>query len=131
MEGSARGMSVALIERGARVGGLAQTQSWNGCLVDAGGHRFFTEDPGSAELWRALSQESGIPLFRKEPQAALLLGDSLIDYPLRAGNLLRRLGPARGLAAAASYARAVFVRNSQEGTLDDWVRSRYGDTSRT
>ena len=46
-----RGIPTAVLEKGARVGGLARTEQYRGFRFDIGGHRFFTKVPEVAAFW--------------------------------------------------------------------------------
>ena len=44
------GVKPIVLEMGARVGGIARTEVFNGYRMDIGGHRFFTKVDGSGSV---------------------------------------------------------------------------------
>src|SRR5512141_2929510 len=46
------GIKPIVLEMGARVGGIARTEVFNGYRMDIGGHRFFTKVPEVEAFWQ-------------------------------------------------------------------------------
>src|SRR5581483_6418432 len=49
-----------------------------------------------------------------------------LDYPLRGGDVIRKLGPVELTRCLASYAKAAILPRKQEESLEDWVSNRFG-----
>ena len=57
-EAETRGIEYVLLERGARVGGLVQTERVDGFVIDRGPESIITDKPAGVGLARALGLES-------------------------------------------------------------------------
>ena len=55
-----------------------------------------------------------------------LLAGRLIEYPLRAGDVISKVGPAEVLRSAASYAGARLRPRREAETFEQWVTQRFG-----
>ena len=92
-----------MLEAADAVGGLARTEVRDGYRFDLGGHRFFTKSPEVEALWLELL---GAELLLRPRLSRIYWRGRLIDYPLRAGDVIRKVGPAELARSAASYAAA-------------------------
>lgn len=120
----ARGATPVVLERTDAVGGISRTVDHQGYLFDLGGHRFFTRFPRVQALWEAVL---GDELLVRPRLSRIFYGGRFYDYPLRAGNALRNLGPLESARCMASYARARLRPRGQETTFEQWVSNRFGD----
>ncbi len=119
----ASGVSTAVLEAQAQVGGLAQTVESDGYRFDLGGHRFFTKSPEVEELWHDLMGEE----FLLRPRRSRIYWQGkLLEYPLEARDVIRQLGPVELLRAGLSYGWARATPNGEEQTFEDWVSNRFG-----
>lgn len=125
--------ALALAERGERPivyekartpGGICRTVERNGYYFDIGGHRFFTKFDEVQALWERVLGED---FLRRARKSRILYDGDLFDYPLRASNALRNLGPIEAARCMGSYARARFRPRGDEKTFEDWVSNRFGD----
>lgn len=87
-----RGLSVTVLERAGRVGGLAGSFDVDGVRVDHGSHRLHpATDPQDLADLRALL---GADLQERPRNGRLRLNGRWVGFPLRAGELLRAMPPA-------------------------------------
>src|SRR3989304_7160668 len=83
------GIRSIVLEKGARVGGLARTEEYKGYRMDIGGHRFFTKVPEVEAMWREVLG----PDFVKRPRLSrIYYNRKMFLYPLRFGDALSKLG---------------------------------------
>jgi protoporphyrinogen oxidase len=112
-----------VFERDAVVGGLARTVLYKGFRFDIGGHRFFTKARVVQELWRHVL---GSDLLTRPRLSRIYYRKTFFDYPLRAGNALRGLGPLTMLSVIGSYLYAQLDPIRPERSFADWVSNRFG-----
>jgi protoporphyrinogen oxidase len=120
---SRAGMAVHVLEADHIVGGIARTVEYRGFRFDIGGHRFFTKVRAVEDLWRRML---GPDLIERPRLSRIYYDGRYFDYPLKAGNAMRGLGPWRMAAIAASYARAKIAPVRPEVSFEDWVVNRFG-----
>jgi protoporphyrinogen oxidase len=106
-----------------RVGGLARTEVRDGYRFDIGGHRFFTKSPEVDALWH---ETLGDELLLRPRLSRIYYDGRFIDYPLRARDLLDKLGFGELALAGASYAAAAARPRGPDATFEDWVSRRFG-----
>jgi protoporphyrinogen oxidase len=103
------GRPITILETSDKPGGLASGWRHEGFTADLGPHRIFTELPEiEALLPELIAQEQMVTVKRT---SQMLLEGRLIDYPIRALELLRLLGPVRmgqyGLSAVVAKLRGL------------------------
>ncbi len=118
-----RGRDVVVFEAGSVVGGLARTEVRDGYRFDLGGHRFFTKSPEVELLWHEVLGEE---LLLRPRLSRIHYRGRYLDYPLGAGNVIRKLGPFELSRAMASYAAASLGRQRPDLTVEDWIVNRFG-----
>ena len=118
-----RGLDVTVLEASERVGGIARTEVRDGYRFDLGGHRFFTKSPEVERLWLELL---GSELLVRRRLSRIYWNRTLIEYPLRAGDVISKVGPAEVLRSAASYAGARLRPRREAETFEQWVTQRFG-----
>jgi protoporphyrinogen oxidase len=118
-----RGRPVVVFEATEAIGGLAQTAVRDGYRFDLGGHRFFTKSAEVEALWDELL---GPELLVRPRLSRIYWRGRFVEYPLRAGDVLARIGPLELLRCAASYARARAGRRRPDVSFEDWVTARFG-----
>jgi len=94
------GWNVQIYDAAPQVGGLARTIEWNGFLFDIGGHRWFTKKD---ELNAFLVEVVGDELHWVERTSRIFFDGKYLDYPLRAANVLARIGPATSVRAIGDF----------------------------
>ena len=118
-----RGFAVTVLEGSGLVGGISQTAQYNGYRFDIGGHRFFTKIAPVQALWEELLGDEFIDV----PRLSRIHYDGrFFDYPLKAMNALRGLGPVNAVRIVASYLHAKLYPLPVEETFDQWVINRFG-----
>src|SRR5258706_12886213 len=86
-----------------RVGGIARTERYKGFYFDIGGHRFFSKSQVIEDLWTEIL---GDELLVRGRLSRIYYRHRFFDYPLKAFNVVRNLGPVNVALAMASYAGA-------------------------
>jgi protoporphyrinogen oxidase len=118
-----RGLRPQVIEASDQVGGLARTVVRDGYRFDLGGHRFFTKSPEIEALWLELL---GDELLLRPRLSRIYWRGRFIDYPLRAGDVIRKIGPVELARSSGSYMVARLRRNGELRSFEDWVSDRFG-----
>lgn len=121
-----RGRRVLLVERADRPGGMAASFEVAGLRVDYGSHRLHPSiDPARlAELRELLGDD----LQTRPRHGRLRFADRWVAFPLRTGDLLRRVEPATAAALAFDQATAPLRRPGAD-TFAEVVRSGLGPTT--
>jgi protoporphyrinogen oxidase len=112
-----------LFEADDVVGGLARTVVREGYRFDLGGHRFFTKSHEVEALWREVL---GDELLTRPRLSRIRWRGRFIDYPLQAGDVVRKLGPLELARCSGSYAVASLRRRREAESFEDWVIARFG-----
>src|SRR6476660_8396781 len=117
------GRDVVVFEADAQVGGLAKTVEKDGYRFDLGGHRFFTKAREVDVLWHEIL---GDEFLRRPRMSRIYWNNRYLDYPLRGGDVIKKLGPVELARCMASYLRAAAKRGKVDESLEDWVTNRFG-----
>ncbi|MGW5687435.1 FAD-dependent oxidoreductase [Nonomuraea sp. NPDC003754] len=117
-----RGVRVTVLERSAQVGGLSSSFEVAGIRVDHGSHRLHPATPPN--LLADLRGLLGDDLQIRPRNGRLRVGDRLVGFPLRAGELARRL-PYRMLAGIA---RDAVVARGGDDSFAGLLRASLGPT---
>ncbi|HXV34251.1 MAG TPA: NAD(P)/FAD-dependent oxidoreductase [Gaiellaceae bacterium] len=117
------GRPVLVLEADDQVGGLSRTIVRDGYRFDLGGHRFFTKSPEVESLWLEVLGEE---LLLRPRLSRIYWNGRFLDYPLSAGDVVRKLGPVELARCVASYLAAVPRRKGREQSLEEWVSNRFG-----
>ena len=121
---SRAGHPVTVLERDvASLGGISRTVDYEGCLCDVGGHRFFSKSPEVNRLWEELLDEGFIERPRK---SRIHYRGRFFDYPLKAGDALRKLGVAESALCVLSYLKALALPHRHPANFEEWVVNRFG-----
>jgi protoporphyrinogen oxidase len=116
--------SVTVLESDDVVGGISRTVERDGWRFDIGGHRFFTKVRDVEDVWHQVLD--GEQFLTRPRMSRIYYGGKFYDYPLKASNALRNLGPVEAVRCVASY-MAVRVRPPANKTsFEGWVASRFG-----
>ncbi len=114
---------MTVLEASDTVGGLARTEVRDGYRFDLGGHRFFTKSPEVEALWLELL---GPELVLRRRLSRIYWRGRLIEYPLRAADVVRKVGPAEVARSGASYVAARIRPRPEAETFEEWVTQRFG-----
>ena len=105
------------------VGGISRTAQYKGYRFDIGGHRFFTKVEPVQALWDELLG----PEFISVPRLSRIhYNGKYFNYPLKAGNALRGLGPLNAIRIVWSYFQAALYPDPVEENFEQWVTNRFG-----
>ena len=119
-----RGGSVIVYEGDSVVGGISRTVERDGWKFDIGGHRFFTKVKEVEELWHEILPEED---FLLRPRMSRIFYDGkYYDYPLKAGNALKNLGPIEAVLCVLSYAWARIRPPKDQTNYEGWLVARFG-----
>jgi len=119
-----RAVPVTVLEGDAMVGGISRTAEREGWRFDIGGHRFFTKVPEVEALWHEILPAED---FLMRPRMSrIFYNGKLYDYPLKAGNGLRNLGPVEAVLCVLSYAWVRVRPPKDQSTLEGWIVARFG-----
>jgi len=111
------GLRSVVIEKRARVGGLARTETFKGFRFDMGGHRFFTKVEEVKKIWRGVL---GDDLLRRPRLSRIYYNRRFFYYPLRPLNALLKLGPFVAARIVLSYLRWQLFPHAREDTFEQW-----------
>ena len=117
------GIKPIVLEMGARVGGIARTEVFNGYRMDIGGHRFFTKVDEVEAFWQEVLGDD----FLTRPRLSrIYYNRKYIMYPLRFGDALGKLGVGQSFLVLMSYFRSKILPYRNERTFEEWVSNRFG-----
>ena len=105
------------------VGGIARTVEYKGYRFDIGGHRFFSKNQEVEALWTEIL---GDEMLSRGRLSRIYYRGKYFDYPIKAGNALRGLGPFEACRCALSYAWAQLTPVRSPRSLEEWVRNQFG-----
>jgi protoporphyrinogen oxidase len=118
-----QGYAVTVLESSTSMGGISQTAQYRGYRFDIGGHRFFTKIRPVEELWEEILGDDFIDVPRL---SRIHYEGKFFDYPLKAGNALKGLGPWRAAGILLSYVHAHLNPIPDEENFEQWVVNRFG-----
>ncbi|MCX2932277.1 FAD-dependent oxidoreductase [Mycobacterium sp. CVI_P3] len=123
------GVSVAVVERTATVGGLAKAAKVAGHNIDPGGHRLLSATEEQRRTWLDLSERlGGIPICDVNRRSGILRDGYVVTYPVD-WRRFRQSAPwhvrAQG-AASLLMRKLTFPASGPDTSLAEWVRNRYG-----
>jgi protoporphyrinogen oxidase len=112
-----------VFEADGTVGGIAKTIEFNGYRFDLGGHRFFTKLKPIERLWEKMLGEE---MLVRPRLSRIYYNGKFFSYPLKAKDVLGRLGIFESILCALSYIWSVRNRGKVASTFEDWVTIRFG-----
>ncbi|MGH2460599.1 MAG: FAD-dependent oxidoreductase [Chloroflexota bacterium] len=125
---SRAGWVVEVFEKAPIVGGLARTELRDGFRFDIGGHRWFTKKD---ELNYFLVELLGDELLMVDRTSRIFFDGKYVDYPLRIGNVLTRIGPVTSVRAAGDFLismAAQRVSRKEIASMEDAYVAQFGQT---
>jgi protoporphyrinogen oxidase len=118
------GVASTVLEADSVVGGISRTAQRDGWRFDIGGHRFFTKVGQVEDLWHEILPDSDF-LIRPRKSRIFYRG-VYIDYPVRAFNALKNLGPAEAARCTLSYLAARIRPPKDQTNYEGWLVARFG-----
>ncbi len=118
------GVSSTVLESDDVVGGISRTAMRDGWRFDIGGHRFFTKVRAVSDLWHEILEPDDFLL--RPRMSRIFYQGQFYDYPLRAMNALRNLGPIEAVRCVLSYLWVRIRPPKDQTTFEGWVASRFG-----
>lgn len=118
-----QGVRCTIVEQDEVVGGISRTVSHNGYLFDIGGHRFYTKVSLVERIWREVL---GDDLLIRSRQSRIYYRGQFLDYPLRPGEALRKLGLRESARCGLSFLKARLRPVKPETDLESWLTNRFG-----
>jgi protoporphyrinogen oxidase len=117
-----------LLEKEDFLGGLSATLKYRGLPYEFGPHAFHLKDPKMISWLKKLLGKD----FRVIPtDTKVYLNGQLFNYPLKAGELFRKINPALGLKILTGYFGA-YLKNSfrkkEMVSFEDWGLTNFGAT---
>lgn len=120
------GHSVVLVEASSTLGGMSASPTVAGQRVDLGSHRLHPSVSGPSR--RLLEELLGPDLQTRPRHGRLRLDHGWVGFPLRAGNLLRSVGPRTGASIVWDLATGWRRREAPADSYADVVNARLGPT---
>jgi len=120
------GWPVTVVEKSAALGGLCGSFQSHGFTLDHGPHKLYSVVPGILDEIRA---RLGDRLIEHQKRNRIRLLGRYLDYPLRLGNLLPLLGPARAARLGLGYAAALMggvLRRRDPASYEEYILQRFG-----
>lgn len=118
------GASVTVLERNPdNVGGISRTECYKNFRFDVGGHRFFSKSQEIEDLWDEILGEE---LLVRQRKSRIFYDGKLFEYPLRALDVLPKLGLSESVGFLLSYAWARLFPIRDPRTFEDWVTNQFG-----
>jgi protoporphyrinogen oxidase len=118
-----RGVPTVVFEADQTVGGIARTAVADGYRFDLGGHRFFTKSAEVEALWDEIL---GPEMLVRPRLSRIYWRGRFVQYPLRAADVVARVGPVELARCAISYGAARLRRRRPAESFEDWVTARFG-----
>ncbi len=117
------GQPVVVVEREDRVGGLAKSITYQGFILDFGPHRFFTKIQPVLELWDQVlgTEQVTVPRLTR-----IYYQKQYFQYPIKAFEVLRKVGWWESLQIVASYLWAQLIPQPPPKHFADWVKGHFG-----
>lgn len=105
------------------LGGISRTVRHGDYLTDIGGHRFFSKSPEIEDFW---SRILGDDLLQRPRSSRILYRGKLFSYPLKALEVLKKIGYGESILCTISYMKSHFIPIKPARTFEDWVVNRFG-----
>src|SRR5438552_2600026 len=124
-----RGVDVELLEADAKPGGLCQSETIDGHVMDrSGGHIVFSKSEKAMRYYHALfADEPAEPLVKSERHTRILLDGRFVPYPFENGlGALPAELRARCLSGLVDAAIARACGATKPRTFGDWIRWNVG-----
>jgi protoporphyrinogen oxidase len=118
------GKAATVLESDSVVGGISRSAERDGWRFDIGGHRFFTKVRAVEDLWHEILPDEDFLL--RPRMSRIYYQGKYFDYPLKAQNALKNLGPVEAARCVGSYVWARIRPPKDQTNLEGWVAARFG-----
>ena len=118
------GITSTVLEASDEVGGISRTVRRDNWRFDIGGHRFFTKVQPVEELWHEILPDEDFLL--RPRKSRIFYKGKYYDYPIKAANALRNLGPIEATRCVCSYAAARVRPPKDQTNYEGWLVARFG-----
>ena len=118
------GITSTVLEASGEVGGISRTVRRDNWRFDIGGHRFFTKVQPVEELWHEILPDEDFLL--RPRKSRIFYKGKYYDYPIKAANALRNLGPIEATRCVCSYAAARIRPPKDQTNYEGWLVARFG-----
>ena len=118
------GINATVLEASDEVGGISRTVRRDGWRFDIGGHRFFTKVQVVDDLWHEILPAEDFLL--RPRKSRIFYQGKYYDYPIKAANALRNLGPVEATRCVASYVWARVRPPKDQTNYEGWLVARFG-----
>jgi protoporphyrinogen oxidase len=119
-----QGVASTIFEADDQVGGISRTVTRDGWRFDIGGHRFFTKVQVVEDLWHEILPDEDFLL--RPRKSRIFYNGKYLDYPIRAFNALRQLGPVEAVLCVLSYVSARVRPPKDQTNYEGWLVARFG-----
>lgn len=121
------GLSVTVLEKEAVPGGIAASFSRGGLTWDRGSHRFHPS--ASQEVFDSVRELLGEDLLKRRRNGRIRLEGRFLKYPLKPGDMLRRLPPSFTAGVMIDALTSPFRKAApSEGSFDETLEAGLGAT---
>ena len=114
---------VTLIEKSGTWGGLSASYRWQGCRLDLGPHRIYSDLPNFHEFISDLFP-SGLITVKRESR--MLLRNKYVDYPISPKQVLDLYGWTIPIKGVLSYILNRVTRLSEPVSYQDYLLKNFG-----
>jgi protoporphyrinogen oxidase len=118
------GVHSTILEGTDQVGGISRTVERDGWRFDIGGHRFFTKVQEVEDLWHEILPDEDFLL--RPRMSRIFYKGKYYDYPIKAMNALKNLGPIEAVRCVVSYVMAQIRPPKNQEKFAGWVTARFG-----
>jgi protoporphyrinogen oxidase len=118
------GISSTILEADTQVGGISRTVERDGWRFDIGGHRFFSKVKRVGDFWHEILPAEDFLL--RPRKSRIFYEGKYYDYPIKAVNALKNLGPAEAAACIGSYVMARVRPPKDQTDYESWLVARFG-----
>src|SRR2546425_11785152 len=118
------GIHSTILEGTDQVGGISRTVERDGWRFDIGGHRFFTKVQEVDDLWHEILPDEDFLL--RPRMSRIFYKGKYYDYPIKAMNALKNLGPLEASRCVLSYMAAQVRPPKHQDKFAGWVTARFG-----
>ncbi|MBF0337015.1 MAG: NAD(P)-binding protein [Nitrospirae bacterium] len=114
---------ILIVDKGHKVGGLSRTDIYGGARFDIGPHRFFTRNQEINALWH---NTLGADFRAVDRITRIHYKDKFFNYPIKALDVLTKLGVVESAMALGSFAASRFNGNERLESFEDWITQKFG-----